>query len=81
MERNGATTIERIYKLTCRRLQNFFDWPSGLGFSFSIYISSMAQCLLKFDLVSSVGLVFSIKHCLILMAALKSRFTNSTRLW
>jgi hypothetical protein len=66
-----------VYLLSRRHLPVFFDLPSAIGFSFSLYTWSLRGCVTKLDRVSSSGLVSGTAHLLILIAALKSRFTNS----
>jgi hypothetical protein len=64
---------------TCRRLPVFLDRPPTTVSNFFSYSLTLRGCPKKFLLVHSGGLVSSTAHLLILMAALKSRFTNSTR--
>jgi len=59
--------------------QLFFDRPPAINFSFSLYTFSLRGCSTKMARVSSWGLVFSTANRLILMAALKSRITDSMR--
>jgi len=68
-----------MYLSTRRRHLGFFDRHPAIGFSFFLYISSLRGCYLKLDGVSSAGVVYSTTHPLILIAPLKSRFTDSLR--
>jgi hypothetical protein len=62
----------------CRRPRVFRPAPAT-PFLFFSYSSTLRDCPAKFALVQSGGLFSSTAHLLILMAALKSRFTNSIR--
>jgi hypothetical protein len=68
-----------IYLPTLCRLPAIFDLPPAIGFSLSRHTSSLRGCLTKVDRLSSSGLIFRIKHRLILLATSESRFTNSLR--
>jgi hypothetical protein len=63
-----------------RRLPAFFDRLHAIDLSFSSYTLTLRGGPTTLDGVSSSGLVFRTAHLLILIAALKSRFTNSMRL-
>ena len=66
-------------QLKRRSLTVSLDWPPTTGFIFILYNSTMRRCPTKFSPVNSGGL-FPITALLrILIAAFKSRFTNSIR--
>jgi len=60
-----------------RRLPAFSDRLPAISFSCFLHVSGIRGCPINLDRVSSAGLVFSRAHLLILIAAFKSRFTNS----
>jgi len=64
---------------TCRRLPVFLDRPPTTVSNFFSYSLTLRGCPKKFLLVHSGGLFPSTAHLRILIAALKSRFTNSIR--
>jgi len=68
-----------VYRPTCRRLPVFLDQPPTTGFNSFPYSSTLRGCPIKLDRVSPRGLLCSTAYQLTLMAALKSRFTNSMR--
>ena len=68
-----------VYRPTCRRLPVFLDQPPTTGFNSFPYSSTLRGCPTKLDRVSPRGLLCSTAYQLTLMAALKSRFTNSMR--
>jgi len=63
----------------CRRLLVLLDRPSTTASNVVSYSSTLRGCPKKFSLVDSGGLVSSTAHFLVLIAAFKSRFTNSIR--
>jgi hypothetical protein len=65
--------------LTCRRLPVFLVRPPTTAFNLVSYSSTLRGCPTNFSLVYSEGLVSITAHLLILIAALKSLFTNSFR--
>jgi len=65
---------------TRRRLPDFCDRTTAIGFSLRRHTSSLRGCTTTLDRVSSSVLFFSIIHRLIFMAVLKSRSTNCMRL-
>jgi len=62
---------------TCRRLSVVLDRPPTAGFNLSLCDSTLRGCPTRLACVSAAGLLSSTVRLLILMAALKSRFTNS----
>jgi hypothetical protein len=86
VERRRACTVvaatapsTRRLQLTRRRLPVLLDRPPITSSSFFSYSSTLRGCRTKFSLVSAGGLLSSTAHLLILIVALKSRFTNSIR--
>jgi len=63
----------------CRRLPAVFDRPPTTASNFLSYSSTLGGCPTKLSLVYFAGLFSRTAHLLILIAALKSRFTNSIR--
>jgi hypothetical protein len=63
----------------CADASRFFDRPAGVGSSLSRHDTSLRACPRNINGASFAGLVFSTTHRLILMVALKTRFTNSSR--
>lgn len=69
----------KLLPLMCRRLPVFLDRPPTKGFNFFSYNSALRGSSAKFSLVNSGGLLSITAHLLILIAALKSWFTNFIR--
>jgi hypothetical protein len=67
------------FQSTRRRLRAFFDRPPTSASNFFSYSSTLGGYPKKFFRVHSGGLLSSTAHLLTLIAALKSRFTNSIR--
>jgi len=63
----------------CRCLRAFLDRPPPTASNFLSYSSTWTDCSIKCSLVYDGGLFSSTAHLRILIAALKSRFTNSIR--
>jgi hypothetical protein len=78
VERTMPRTHGRqIQTLTRRRFPDFLDRRSGIGGSSCVYKLSIRGCTTKSDRACSSGLALSTAHRMILVAAFKSRFTNS----
>jgi hypothetical protein len=76
----GKTAPEtNRHQLMCRRLPAFFDRPPTTASNFFSYSSTFRGYPTKLPFVFSGGLSSSTAHFRILIAALKSRFTNSIR--
>jgi len=77
-QRSSTMFGTRIYS-RADTLQSCSGRPTANGFNFSLYSLSRRGCPIKFIRVSCGGVLFNTTHLLILVAALKSRFTNSMR--
>lgn len=78
--RKRFAVVECLYTSTRGRLAAFCGLSPAIGFNLRLYTSGLGCYPTKLALVSCAGLASSITYHLVLVASLKSRFTNSMRI-